>query len=295
MTLAAGTTNTSIIGSNDTIHAAGGSTFNVTGSNDTIIGSNLTLYLNAGDANITLQGNNDVVHIRSGVTGQIQGTNDSVIVDTVITAHNGDTIQHYNGTSNLIDLPALAFDSSITATPVLNGGHTAGQLVIADHGATAATINLTSINSIGSFTVRSDGSGGTLLVDPVETDSQPPAFGSSGNTVPDGFHFETAGFQAAASSVTGAGRAVGVTNKDSFDFGVFNNPPAKTELPGTTIDGFDHASATLPHGGDFGAGDSANILLELNGRASLEPTHPAVDPHSLGMLPTEASYWHLHA
>jgi hypothetical protein len=287
----AGASNVSLTASNTSINAANGVSLNLTGSNDTIVGSNLTVYLNPGDTNITVQGDHDAIHVRSGMTPQISGSNDSVIIDTVITAHNGDTIQHYNGTNQLIDLPGLAFDSSITATPVLNPGHTAGQLVIADHGATVATINLTSIDSIGNFTVRSDGSGGTLVVDP------PLGGDDEGNTIRgDNFQFNDPTFQAAASGVTGAGgRTVGIMDKGNFDFSAFDSPVGKTGMPGASFESFDHASVAPPHGSDFSASAPGNIVLELSGHALLEIPHSAAEPHLPEGLRADPPYWHLHA
>lgn len=260
--LGAGTINTSVLGNNDYIYASAGSSFNVTGSGHAIIGSNLTVYLNAGDSNITVQGDNDVIHIRNGVTGQILGTNDSVMVDNVINAHNGDTIANYNGTSDLIDIAGLPFDTTITATPVLNAAHTSGQLVVADHGVTVATINLASVTNVGSFTVRSDGAGGTLIVDPpvsqeagaaLPGEDPAGAFHAAGQGVTasptvgaehapgtnpaasadgDNFHFDFGFFRdAAQSAVQAIGRVVGITDSGNFDFSTSPNQPGHQELP----------------------------------------------------------------
>lgn len=158
--------NFSINGSNATIQAAAGDTFNLTGSNDTVIASNGTMYLNANTTNIAIQGSNEIIHVRSGDTYTITGTGDTVITDTVVTAQNGTTIASYNGTSTLVDVTGLAYDSSITATVVQNSGGFAAQMFVSDHGSVVDTINLQSVQNLGGLTVRPDGSGGTLIVDP---------------------------------------------------------------------------------------------------------------------------------
>jgi hypothetical protein len=276
ITVAAGAANTSIIGNNSTIHAGNGDTLNVTGSGDTIIGSNLTVYLNAGDTNITLQGDNDTIHIQNGVTGQIQGSNDPVIVDTVISAHNGDTIANYDGISDLVDISGLPFDSSLTATPVLNAAHTSGQLIVADHGTTVATINLASTTNVGSFTARSDGAGGTLIVDP-------PVGGQGDN-----FQFNAAGFRAAAEGMAREGmRTVGITENGNFDFSALANQPGYHDLA-TPQDLFHGQAAPLT---EYSAAmpDNHSAAPDLGG--GLDP-HGAFRPQDMHHMAAVTGFHH---
>ncbi|MHB8271895.1 beta strand repeat-containing protein [Bradyrhizobium sp.] len=85
---------------------------------------------------------------------------------TPITAQNGTTIASYNGASSLVDVTNLPYDSSITAAFVQNSGGFAAQILVSDHGSVVDTINLQSVQNLGSLTVHPDGSGGTLLIDP---------------------------------------------------------------------------------------------------------------------------------
>ncbi|MEJ0076818.1 MAG: hypothetical protein WDO17_15480 [Alphaproteobacteria bacterium] len=213
MWLGGATLNTSVLGDWSWINADNGASFNVSGSYDGIIGSHLTIYLNPNTTNISITGNNNTLHVRPGDTYSVSGTGTTIITDNVITAHNGDTLQSFNGLRDIVDLSWLPFDSSITATPALNAGHTAGQLVVVDHGVTVATINLTAIQNIGSFTVRSDNAGGTLLVDPpLSGDAVPsnlPGQGDAharaamfGDLHADQFVFNEATFREAAQNVT---------------------------------------------------------------------------------------------
>jgi large repetitive protein len=171
--------NLSIIGSGETIHVGDGDTLNVTGSNNTVIASNGTIYLNANSFNTTFQGSGETIHIRAGDTYTLTNPNNTIITDTVINTSNGATIQHYNGSNQLLDLTAVAFDSSMTATEANISGSSA-DIVLASHGSTVATIHLQLIQSIGSFTVRSDGASGTLIVDPPAAQNSPALVAGQG-------------------------------------------------------------------------------------------------------------------
>jgi hypothetical protein len=157
--------NLSLIGSGETIHVGDGDTLNVSGSGNTILASNGIVYLDPNSLNTTIQGSGETIHIRSGDTYTLTNPANTVITDTVINTSNGATIQHYNGTNDLLDLTGVAYDSSMTATEANISGSSA-DILLASHGSTVATIHLQLIQSIGSFTVRSDGASGTLIVDP---------------------------------------------------------------------------------------------------------------------------------
>ncbi|WP_298242032.1 hypothetical protein [uncultured Bradyrhizobium sp.] len=220
------THNTSVAGDADNIYANAGASFNLSGSGSGVLGSGITIYLNSDATNVNIQGNDDVVHVRAGATYTLTGTDETIITDNVVTTHDGDTLATYNGVSDILDLPSLAFDSSIAATPVPNGSG-GGQIVVTDHGNTVATINVASATNVGGFTARSDGNGGTLIVDPP-VDSQGAAYH------PDHFQFRSGEFQnAIAHAVGGAPGQVGV-NEHGFDFSglasdVLNHPPP--EMP----------------------------------------------------------------
>lgn len=166
VTLNAGALNESLAGSNASINVANGDSFNLAGSHDTVIASNGTVHLNANTTNITIEGSNETIHVQAGDTYAIIGSGDTVITDTVTAAQNGTTAASYNGVSSLVDVTNLSYDSSITAQFALNSGGFAAQILVSDHGSLVDTINLQSVQNLGSLTVRSDGSGGTLLVDP---------------------------------------------------------------------------------------------------------------------------------
>ena len=221
VTIAANLVNESVIGNNNAITANSGDKFDVKGTGDTINGSGATIYLDAGTTAVTINGSNDTVHIRGGDTYTLNGTNDTVVTDTVISPSNGGTVNNFNGNSNLIDLASLAYDSSITAATSLNAGHTAGTLTVTDHGVTVDTINLTNITSIGSFYVRSDGAGGTLLVDPPSTGDEQTSEASVASAPvhpgSDGFSFD---WERAASHVAAKAPPVMVDHAaDQFVFG----------------------------------------------------------------------------
>jgi len=209
VSIASGLTNISVTGNSDTIQAGTGDNFNVSGSGDTMIASNDTLYLNASTTNITIQGSHDTIHIRSGDTYTIQGSSDTVITDTVVTASNGSTIASYNGTSTLVDITGLPYDSSITAS-YTNSGHT---LVVTDHGSTVDSITLTSETNEGTLTVRSDGSGGTLIVDPPFA-----TLAAGASPIADGFIFN-------ASALTGPQRS----SSDYFEMPSVGNSLSQTQ------------------------------------------------------------------
>lgn len=237
--------NTSIIGDGNTIYTGANDNLNISGADDTIHSSGSTIYLNADALNTNILGDNDIIHVRAGSVYQVVGSNNTIVIDTVVNAHNGDTLPSYDGVSDLIDIANVPFDASMIATATLNPAHTAGDLVLSSHGAPVATIHLASAQNVGSFTVRSDGAGGTLIVDPpVEGNEDVPTTPSAshgGNPLDslagqlgrdDGFHFDFAALREAASNLLNrVASKVGITESGQFDFSTLAETTVLHNMP----------------------------------------------------------------
>ncbi|MGY8678379.1 hypothetical protein Q2941_11245 [Bradyrhizobium sp. UFLA05-153] len=169
---------------------------------------------NADALNTYIQGDHNTIHVRAGSVYRVAGSSNTVIVDSVVNAHDGDKLPSYNGISDLVDVHNVPFDTTMTATAVLNAAHTAGDLILSSHGAPVATIHLASAQNVGNFTVRSDGAGGTLIVDPPVKDGEDlpttPSENGDGNPLDslagqlvheDAFHFNFAALREAASNL----------------------------------------------------------------------------------------------
>ncbi len=83
----------------------------------------------------------------------------------------------------------LSYDSSITVTEISQWRTHLGTLTIKDNGTTVDTLTLTNITSIGTFNIRSDGSGGTLLVDPPDASTNAATPNAATASPHDGFKF----------------------------------------------------------------------------------------------------------
>ena len=269
VTLGSGVSNISVTASHATINAANGVNFNLTGSNDTVVASDGIVYLNASTTSITFQGSNEIIHIRSGDTYTITGSNDTVIADTLATAHNGTTISSYNGTKTLVDVTGLSYDSSITATLVQHSGGYAGQIFVSDHGSLVDTINLQSVQNLGSLTVRPDGSGGTLVVDPplssTTEDSVHDAFA-------DAWHALMGGTQAGASSSLGLG--------EQFDFGALTPNAPLPEAQQVSLQDFSHYGTVLIRDGPGQSVQPTSTIADIEHHTSAAAqSHDYADMH----------------
>jgi hypothetical protein len=290
--LNANVTNTGIHGDNNVINGSTVDSIDISGTGDTVNLSNSKIYLNADASNVTVTGNDDIIHIRGGQTVTETGTGDTVITDSVLNESNGGTIDHYDGTSQLIDLTGTPFDPTMRATVSLNADGTSGSVSVMDQGATVATLNLTNINEVGSFTVRDDGSGGVLLVD--------PPLDQAGGQHGDSFKFDFAHFADAARGLTGnsaspayvsapVAQAIG----DSFHFSelAFQNAAHATmgDVTGNHPDfghgAGDHTIALLiQHMAQFGVEPGAEIYGHDSASLLNDPLHPVasnpiVAPH----------------
>jgi hypothetical protein len=239
---------TSIRGDYNLIHAGAGDKLDVSGNWDAVYSSGSIIYVNGDASNTYIEGNNNVIHIRATSTGQINGVGNTVVVDSVVGVHDGDTLATYNGLSDLLDFSSIPFDSSMTVTPVLNAAHTAGDVVLASHGATVATVHLGSIQNLDSFSVRADGAGGTLVVDPPSEPHNTASISepTSGSLLAhdDAFHFRADAFLDATKVLAGTPVAqVMVTEDGRFDFSAFANDTA--HVSGPALDEFHAAAAPV--------------------------------------------------
>lgn len=226
-------TNLSFIGNSNTIYTGTDDNLNVSGTGSMIYGSGSTIYLNGDAVNTYIEGNDGIIHVRAGSVYQLVGNNNTVIVDTVTNVQDGDTIATYNGLSDLLDLTGVAFDSSMTVTPVFNSTNTSGDVVLSSHGTVVATIHLTSITNFESFSVRSNGNGGTLIVDPPsDEDAQLIQQMSQNSSADDSFQFRVDNFLETTKILEGTASAtVGITEDGHFDFSAFAQKAVQGVLP----------------------------------------------------------------
>lgn len=253
-----GVSNTSIKASHATINAADGDMFNVTGSYDVINASNAIIYLNANTTNITINGTHNTVHIRSGDTYTLYPNSQSTVyTDVVVNAQNNTTIASYDGNKTLVDLTGLPFDSSITANIVQNSGGHAGQMFVYDHGSLAATINLNAVQHLAAITVRPDGSGGTLVVDPPLDSAAPSPTSpeSLHQAFADAWHTLTSGMEGSPATSHSLG--------DRFDFLSETQHSTLPETQHTALQDFMQTGATLIMEGPAHHVDPAAALIEV--------------------------------
>jgi hypothetical protein len=120
--------------------------------------------LQAGGAGQTLEGGAAGMLAMAGFGSGVTTYKDS------LTAINGDTIRNYSA-NDKIDITGLAYSNKVTVayTPSTS---TSGTLNVYSSGALEASIHLFGQHAASSFTAQSDGSGGTLILDPpIQTKS----------------------------------------------------------------------------------------------------------------------------
>ena len=199
----------------------------------------------------------------------------------VTTAHNGTTIASYNGVSSLVDVTGLAYDSSITATFAQNSGGFAAQILVSDHGSLVDTINLQSVQNLGSLTVRSDGTGGTLVVDPPLSS---PAQDSTHQSFTDAWHMLMGRTDAATPAFHDVGQ--------QFDFsGLTTNSPKPEDQHNSSLD-FSHHDAALIRDGPAQnvqpaptvQVDHATQQFDFSSLPSKPPVSDSLDHHFAGVF-----------
>jgi hypothetical protein len=138
----------------------------------------------------------------------------AIVGNHTLSTINGSTVASFDGAHDALDIANLTFDPSLTEQFTPNTGGHSGNLVIAEHGSTLATIHLQSVVNMSSFEAMPDGTGGTLIIDPVLTENAAlpnRSEHSSGSNAWashfDSFVFEPSSFRDAFSA---AGKAVSV-------------------------------------------------------------------------------------